>query len=148
MLVNTNIPLLITEEIHTFVGKYYHYTSLLHLKMRNTNTEWINMSDTVIVKQLGHFIKHTRLQQNTTQAQLAKMAGLNRWTISQIENGESVTLSSFIQILRALDILYVLNSFEINDEISPIEYAKLQEKKRQRARLKKSDDNKKDDLGW
>ncbi len=94
--------------------------------MGNTSIDWVQMSDVAIVKQIGSYIKQTRLQQNRTQAQLADMAGLNRWTISQIENGESITLTSFIQILRALDSLFVLNAFEVPDEISPLEYAKLQ----------------------
>lgn len=116
--------------------------------MANTNIDWVKMSDAAIVKQLGDFIKHTRLQQNITQAQLADMAGLNRWTISQIEKGESVTITTLIQVLRALDVLYVLNHFEINDEISPIEYARLKEKKRQRVRSKGTEKDKNEDTGW
>jgi transcriptional regulator with XRE-family HTH domain len=116
--------------------------------MVNANTDWVKMSDTAIVKQLGSFIKHTRIQQNKTQAQLAEMAGLNRSTIGQIENGESVTLSSLIQVLRVLDVLYVLNHFEINDELSPVEYAKLQKKKRQRASSKGNKKDQNEDLGW
>ena len=113
-----------------------------------TNMVWVKMSDVTIVENLGKFIKHIRIQQNITQVQLAKMAGLNRWTIGQIENGESITLTSLIQILRALDVLYVLDDFEIIDEIDPIEYAKLQEKKRKRARTKQVDNKKDKDLGW
>ena len=116
--------------------------------MANTNIDWVKMSDAAIVKQLGDFIKHTRLQQNITQAQLADMAGLNRWTISQIEKGESVTITTLIQVLRALDVLYVVNRFEINDEISPIEYARLKEKKRQRVRSKGTEKDKNEDTGW
>lgn len=114
----------------------------------NTNTDWLKMSDAAIVEQLGAFVKHTRVEQNITQSQLAEEAGLSRWTITQIEKGESVTLSTFIQVLRALDILYVLNHFVINNEISPIEYAKLQEKKRRRAGRRKSNEEESEDLGW
>ena len=116
--------------------------------MGNSSIDWVKMSDAAILKQLGAFIKHTRIQQDVTQAHLAEMAGLNRWTISQIENGESVTLTTLIQLLRALDVLYVLNPFEINNEISPIEYAKMQEKKRQRASSKRTDKDQKEELGW
>ena len=116
--------------------------------MGKTNTYWVQMSDAAIIQQLGQYIKQTRLQQNKTQAQLSKSAGLNRWTISQIENGESITLMSLIQILRALDHLHVLSTFEIVDEISPLEYAKLKKQKRQRARHTTPKQNDKDDLGW
>jgi len=116
--------------------------------MRNTSIDWVQMSDVAIVKQLGSYIKQMRLQQNNTQAQLAGMAGLNRWTISKIENGESVTLASLIQILRALDRLFVLNAFEVPDEISPLEYAKLKKRQKERVRNKPANAQDKDNLGW
>jgi len=116
--------------------------------MRSTSIDWVQMSDVAIVKQIGSYIKHVRLQQRKTQAQLANIAGLNRWTISQIENGESITLTSFIQILRALDSLFVLNAFEVTDEISPLEYAKLIKHKKERVRNKPTKTPNKDNLGW
>ena len=116
--------------------------------MRNTSIDWVQMSDFAIVKQIGSYIKQMRLQQNKTQAQLAEMAGLNRWTISQIENGESITLTSFIQILRALDSLFALNAFEVPDEISPLEYAKLKKHKKERVRNKPTNTQDKDNLRW
>lgn len=94
------------------------------------------MSNSAIISAIGTYIKHQRLEQNLTQAQLAEKAGLNRWTLGQIENGESVTLSSLIQILRVLDLLQLLDIFNIEERISPIEYARTQEKKRQRASSK------------
>lgn len=116
--------------------------------MGNTNTEWLSMTDTAIIGKIGHFIKHHRLEQNKTQIQLAKEAGLNQWTLSQVENGKAITLSSLIQLLRALDVLYVLDHFEVTNEISPIEYAKLQKKKRKRASRKHKDNDTKEDIGW
>ena len=116
--------------------------------MEKTNTEWISMTDANIVQVIGRFIKQKRLQTNKTQSQLAKEAGLNPYTISQIENGESVTLSTLIQLLRALDVLYVLDNFKINEEISPILYAKMQKNKRQRARNNNNPKTSKDDIGW
>ena len=117
--------------------------------MGKTNSNYTQMSDGAIVAHIGSFVKHTRVQQNTTQAQLAERSGLNRWTISQIENGESITLSSLIRILRALDCLYVLDEFNYSDEISPLEYAKLKKQKvKKRVRNKSSAKNDKDDLGW
>ena len=114
-----------------------------------TNNKWVQMSDSAIVSQLGGYIKQLRLQQNKTQAQLAETAGLNRWTISQIEKGESITLMSLIQILRALDSLHVLNGFDVPDEISPLEYAKLKKKKkRERASGKTTNPSNKSELEW
>ena len=116
--------------------------------MEYTNTNWSEMSDAAIVKQLGAFIKHTRLQKNMTQAKLATQAGLNRWTIGQIENGESTTLSTLIQLLRALDALHVLEHFTIKNEISPLTYAELARKKRKRASKDNNTVNEPTDLGW
>ena len=117
--------------------------------MGNTNIDWIQMTDIAIVAQIGHYIKQARVKQSKTQAQLAEAAGLNRWTISQIENGEAIALTSLIQILRALDVLYVLDGFSVQDEISPLAYAKLKkEQQKQRVRNKATKKEDKDDLGW
>lgn len=117
--------------------------------MGNTNINWVTMSDSAIVKQIGQFIKNTRLGLNKTQTQLAKDAGLNRWTISQVENGESINLTSLIQLLRALDSLHVLENLKVRAEISPLAYAKLKKEQRKRASSKtQKTNNKKDDLGW
>lgn len=120
----------------------------IYIMMGNTNIDWVQLSDAAVLKQLGSFVKQMRMRKNMTQVQLAETSGLNRWTISQIENGESVTLSSLIQILRALDRLDVLSAFEVSEEISPLEYAKLKKKKRQRVRNKPNDKSDKSDLGW
>ncbi len=116
--------------------------------MGYTSMDWIQMTDAAIVNQVGRYIRHVRIQQNKTQAQLAEMAGLNRWTISQIEKGESLSLSSLIQILRALDRLYVLKDFEVSNEISPLEYAKLKKQQKKRVRSKTENKPGKDELGW
>lgn len=116
--------------------------------MGNTNNDWIQMSDGAIVKQIGSFVRDMRMQQQKTQAQLAEAAGLNRWTVSQIENGESITLMSLIQILRALDSLHVLSEFEVSNEISPLEYAKLKKKQKKRVRNKTDKKPGQGDLGW
>jgi len=116
--------------------------------IEKTNTDWVAMSDKAIIGAIGAYIRHQRLEQNKTQAQVAKEAGINRWTLSQIENGESITLATLIQILRVLDLIHLLSIFTIKEIISPIEYAKLKKKKKRRARpkIKRTDSN--GDLGW
>lgn len=52
------------------------------------------MTDGAIIKEIGNFVKHHRLNQNITQENLARDAGLNRWTIGKIENGEPISLKS------------------------------------------------------
>jgi transcriptional regulator with XRE-family HTH domain len=101
--------------------------------MENANDNWAAMSDGAIISTIGDYVKHQRLAQNKTQAQIAEHAGINRWTLSQLENGQAITLTSLIQILRALDLLHLFNVFEFEDEISPIELAKRDKQKRKRA---------------
>lgn len=116
--------------------------------MEKTSTNWAEMSDKAIIDTIGAYIRHQRLEQNKTQAQLAKEAGINRWTLSQAENGSAVTLSTLIRILRVLDLVHLLSIFTIEETISPIAYARLQDKKRKRARPKTKPENSNGDLGW
>lgn len=112
--------------------------------MAKTNTEWLSMSDNSIVSIIGEYVKHERLNQNKTQAEIAKSAGINRWTISKIENGELISLLSLIQILRALNSLHLFDAFKIETQISPLEMARLEKQKRQRARKENNTSNNKE----
>lgn len=94
---------------------------------------WNSMSDKALTVHIGAFIKHQRIAQNKTQAMLAKAAGISRSTLSLLERGETITLASFIQILRVLDQLHIMDFFTINETISPLLLAKLEQKKRKRA---------------
>ena len=116
--------------------------------MEETNKDWVAMSDKAIIGAIGDYIRHQRLEQNRTQAQVAEDAGINRWTLSQIENGESITLVTLIRILRVLDLIHLLSIFTIEETISPIAYARLQEKKKKRARPKPQTNDSNGDLGW
>ncbi len=98
--------------------------------------DWISMSDKALTGHIGAFVKHHRIEQNKTQDELARAAGISRSTLSLLERGETVTVSTLIQVLRVLDQLHVLNSFEVKETISPLALARLQKEKRQRARSK------------
>ncbi len=115
--------------------------------MVNTNIERLSMSDKSIISFIGEYIKHQRLIQNKTQAKIAEIAGINRWTMSKIENGEPISLLSLIQILRALNLLDALNIFKIQTQLSPLALAKLEKQKRQRASAS-NDISKQNKSGW
>lgn len=100
--------------------------------------KWSGLSDRTVNVMLGSFIRQSRLRQNKTQDQLAKEAGTARSTLSLFEKGENSSLLVFIQLLRALSLLYLLNEFEIREQLSPIQLAKLEHSKRQRVKHKKS----------
>ncbi len=116
----------------------------------NLATDWISMSDKGLINTIGLFIRHHRLNQNKSQANVAKDAGISRSTLSLLERGDNVSLGSLIKVLRVLDLLFIMNIFKIEKKISPIEYAKLQKNKRQRARTKaeKKESNINEDLEW
>lgn len=106
-----------------------------------SDINWISMSDKELSETIGKFIKHHRLNRNKTQKVVSAAAGISRSTLSLLERGENVTLSSLIQVLRVLDLLYIMDVFQVKDEISPIEYAKLKKKRRLRARSQSNDEN-------
>lgn len=110
---------------------------------------WHAMSDPALLALLGKFIQQTRLQQNKTQQQVATAAGINRSTMVQIENGGGGTMLSFIQVLRALEQLQLFQHFEIKEQqLSPLQLAKLEHKKRQRASARKEPPTKKPKSDW
>ena len=109
---------------------------------------WVSMSDKALNETIGAFVKHHRLNQNKTQDEVSEAAGISRSTLSLLERGETVSLSTVIQVIRVLDLLYIMDVFQVKNEISPIEYAKLQKKKRKRARNKIEDKTANNESEW
>ena len=95
--------------------------------------DWYSQSDNAIIKELGSFVKETRLRKNYTQKDLAEKAGVHRVTLSEFEQGKRGSLTAFIQLLRALNELELLDVFQIRTTISPLQMAKLEARKRHRA---------------
>ena len=91
------------------------------------------MSDLAIIGTISSFIRHHRLEQNKTQSQLARDAGLTRTTVVDFEQGKSCNLLTFIQLLRTLNLLYIVEQFEIKQDLSPIMLAELEHGKLKRA---------------
>jgi len=110
--------------------------------------EWASMNDKSLIEKIGTFIQYHRLNQNKSQNDVAKAANISRSTLSLLERGEKISLNSLIQVLRVLDLLHIMDVFKVENEISPIEYAKLQKSKRQRARNNRGKPNINDDLEW
>ena len=102
----------------------------------NTDITWIAQSDKALMETIGSFIKYQRLQQNKTQNKLAKEAGIVRSTLSLFEKGDNTSLIIFIQVLRVLNLLHMLQDFQIKRQISPLQLAKLEQSERKRAKPK------------
>ena len=62
-------------------------------------------TDEAILAELGARLSSVRLSRNLTQAQLAQDAGVSKRTVERMEAGESAQLTSFIRVLRTLDLL-------------------------------------------
>jgi transcriptional regulator with XRE-family HTH domain len=91
------------------------------------------MSDKAILRELGRRVRQKRLAKNLTQESLAKMAGVSRITIGNLEKGQAVTLLTFVQVLHSLGSLDGLESFLPDLGPSPLQVAKMKGKKRQKA---------------
>jgi len=100
----------------------------------NSYKNWDAMSDLAISELIGNYIKHHRIDQNRTQEEVATAAGVSRSTLSLLERGRRVNLSTLIQVLRVLGLLYVLRDFIVEKTISPLLLAEIDMNKRKRAR--------------
>jgi len=111
-------------------------------------SNWVAMSDAALAKTIGNYIKHHRLNQNMTQEDVSRAAGISRSTLSLLEKGETVKLATLLQVIRVLDQLHIMDVFKVNDEISPLEYIKLKKNKRQRASNKNKTNNTDTNSEW
>ena len=105
--------------------------------MDKSDIETYAKSDNFYIEQIGNYIRNHRLDQNRTQTELAKSAGLSRSTLVQLENGKPVKLISMVQALRALKKLHILNELEYIPQLSPLKLAAIEQQQRVRASGKK-----------
>lgn len=101
--------------------------------------DFFELSNNAIGKELGSRIKARRLEQNRTQEELAKATTLSLNVIKSLESGKG-KLSTIIAVLRELKALDQLNNFIPEVRISPLQLARMQGKKRQRASGKRPKD--------
>ena len=86
-----------------------------------------------IIELLGKRLKEYRLAKNLSQQELAELTGLNRVRISRIENGSAFSITSLIELMRALGILDNIEKLIPLKVKSPRELLKEETKKRKRA---------------
>lgn len=90
------------------------------------------MTASALAEEIGERLKQARLNRDLTQADVAVLAGVARKTVLNAEKGK-VQLDILIAIMMALELTGQLDLFLPKQEISPLQLAKLQGKKRQRA---------------
>ena len=106
---------------------------------------------TDLLEMLGLRLKQARLNANRTQNDIAEAIGMSRTAVEGAEKGKC-TLSTFVNILIALNLEEQLDSFLPDSPPSPVLLAKAMGNKRMRA---SSSNNvasvvksNKDDLEW
>lgn len=110
--------------------------------MEFSATDLKKMTDDMVIKAIGEYIRSVRLDKNLTQAHLAERAGVHRTTIRDLELGKRSTLITLIQVLRSLDRLETLKNFKVSKELSPLQLAKLEMSERKRASSPKETEKK------
>lgn len=90
------------------------------------------LTDKRIAQEWGTHIKGLRLRKNRTQQELALKTCLSLNAIKALESGKA-KLSTLIAVLRELEALDRLEYILSQPTISPIQIAKMQGKRRQRA---------------
>jgi transcriptional regulator with XRE-family HTH domain len=94
--------------------------------------------DDAVLAEIGERITAIRINQQLTQANLAKQAGVSKRTVERIESGKTAQLNTIIRIFRILDLLSGFDLFLPETRTSPINLLQSKGKKRQRASSKKS----------
>ena len=93
-----------------------------------------NLTDPVLLSELGARLAAARIERNLTQADLAEKSGVSKRSVERIESGEvAAQLSVFIRILRGLGMLENLEVLLPESKPGPMNLLKSQGKRRQRA---------------
>lgn len=106
------------------------------------------LSDKVILSKIGLFVQQVRIKQDLSQQELADKSALSRSTVSLLERGEGISLLNLIKILRMLDALYILEQFEVSEQISALRLAMGQKNLPKRVKKKEKGEDYNTDLDW
>ena len=91
------------------------------------------MSTRSLLQEIGSRVKRERLNQNIPQEQLALKAGVARRALQNLESDGTCTLETLVNILRALEKIEQLNVLLPDPGPSPLQLARLEGRKPQRA---------------
>lgn len=96
------------------------------------------MSEQAIAQAIGSRLESLRVKKNLNQETVAQEAGISRTTLRQLMAGKG-TLLNLIAVLRVIGELERLSSMVEDVRSSPIQMAKMDGKKRQRAYTTRKD---------
>ena len=95
---------------------------------------YAELTDEVVLEELGTRLAGVRLGRNLTQAALAEQAGVSKRTVERLESGAvAAHLSGFLRVCRVLGLLGNFENLIPEAATSPMEQLKRQRGKRQRA---------------
>jgi transcriptional regulator with XRE-family HTH domain len=92
-----------------------------------------DLSAPALLAEIGRRIERTRLERDLTQDQLATAASVGVATLRRLEDGRGATLTNFLRVLRALDLLAGLEATLPEPVPSPIQQLRLRGRQRRRA---------------
>jgi len=73
------------------------------------------------LEEIGLRITRERIRQKLTQAELAKEAGIGKRTLERLENGDTVQVTSFLRVLKALGLMDQLIALLPDPEPTPMQ---------------------------
>lgn len=97
------------------------------------NSDYTSSSSTAIASALCQRLEAIRLSQNISQADLARQAGVSRSTMTRIADGKSISLDSFIRVVKALGLADHLAALLPDPSVRPVEMVSHAGKQRRRA---------------
>ncbi|GAB4201445.1 MAG: hypothetical protein Tsb002_38030 [Wenzhouxiangellaceae bacterium] len=99
----------------------------------NNTIDYATASSHQIETHLCDQLRQLRLLRNLTQGDLAATTGVSKRTLSRLENGEGVSLDTYIRVMMGLGIQQRLQALFPESGIQPVLEAR-QHQPRQRAR--------------
>lgn len=105
-------------------------------------------TDEAVLAEIGERLSAARLARNLTQAALASDAGISKRTLERMEAGESAQLTSFLRVLRALDLLEGLEALLPPARPEPMELLRAGGHARQRASPSESEAGPDEPWSW
>jgi transcriptional regulator with XRE-family HTH domain len=96
-------------------------------------SDFLTSSSATIAAALCKRLEEIRLSKNISQAELASQAGVSRSTMTRIADGKSISLDSFIRVVKALGLADHLAALLPDPEVRPVELVRHEGRHRRRA---------------